>query len=816
MATRVRAFDWSKTPLGPMDRWPRALQNMVGVALHARQLMVITWGPRLTMIYNDYYRAALGGRHPAGLGQPYADVWAETMPLMRPQLDDALVHGKSSAHESQRVLMLRHGRLEETYWTYGISPLFDDDGSIGGTLGVGLETTVRVLLTRRQQMLYRVSDSAALALTPDEVVQRALNCLAGFVDVPMALVYSFERGRSWPRLVGHTEMPEAVREKLNARFGKLTPEVLVSEMRRGPISLAGSVADALDVNEGVVMPLSGASSGQASGYAVLGLNGMLFYDEPYRLFLEQLTARLSVAQARLDARRAREMFERERNDLMMQAPVAIALMTGPDLIFGFANTPYRQMVGLHRELLNRPFFEALPETVNTPTQEMLKTAFETGQPFRSTEWKAEIDRHGDGKLEEAYYDFAVNPTRDMHGDITGLLVVAVESTQQVKGRQAMERTQAEREKWVAALEEANRAKDEFLAMLGHELRNPLAPMVTALALMRTRGSMVFEKERGIIEHQVEHLSRLLDDLLDAAKIARGKIELRKETVDVSEVMHQAVGFASMLLEKRQQHLELNVPRGLRWRADPVRLAQAVSNLLTNSARYTPVGGNIALDAHEQAGQLQIKVRDDGMGISSDVMPRIFDMFFQGKRANERTEGGLGLGLTLVHNLVGLHKGTVEAKSGGPGLGSEFTITLPVPSAPLKPAATADAEVTLAPAPAHRKVLVVDDNADAAEMIKEVLEDQGYQVEVAFNPLAALDIASHFSPDVAVLDIGLPVMDGYELGNKLREQHPGSDVRLIALTGYGQLHDRTRSKDAGFAAHMVKPVNLSQLVKLIAR
>ena len=378
--------------------------------------------------------------------------------------------------------------------------------------------------------------------------------------------------------------------------------------------------------------------------------------------------------------------------------------------------------------------------------------------------------------------------------------------------QALERARLfEAEKAARAeAEAANRSKDEFLAMLGHELRNPLAPIVTALSLMELRDGdgNAPHRERAVIGRHVRHLVRLVDDLLDVSRIARGKVELKKALVEISVVVARAVELSSPLLEQQQHHLAVAVAEeGLAVFADPTRLAQAVSNLLSNSAKYTPPGGHVEISAARAGGRVVLTVRDDGVGISPSMLPRVFDMFAQERQNIDRSQGGLGLGLAIADNLVKMHGGTVAAFSDGVGKGSVFTLDLPAASTVAAP----EAEASLPPrrgAAVGRRVLVVDDNPDAAELLLEILSAIGHDVEIAFDGPQALELAGTFLPDVALLDIGLPVMDGYELARRLRDRVDG--VRLVAVTGYGQESDRQRARDAGFDAHVVKPVEFDAL------
>ena len=361
----------------------------------------------------------------------------------------------------------------------------------------------------------------------------------------------------------------------------------------------------------------------------------------------------------------------------------------------------------------------------------------------------------------------------------------------------------------------DRAKDEFMAMLGHELRNPLSPMQTALELMELRAPDLLERERGILERQVRHLARLVDDLLDVSRIARGKVELKREVVELSSVVAAAVEQVSPMLEERGHYLRLSVHRtGLRVLADPARLAQVFFNLLHNAAKYTDPGGHLTVVARREGGEVALSVRDDGVGIAPALQPRIFETFFQGRQDRDRAKGGLGLGLALVKSLSELHGGRVEVESPGLGKGTIFTVRLPVAietTPPEGPFPQQDA--ARAASGKGLRILVVDDNVDAAESIAEVLELLGNRVRVAHDGLEALRLARESVPDLALLDIGLPVIDGFELAQRLRAEHPS--LRLVAVSGYGQDADREAAFRAGFSRHLVKPVSLQEIESVIA-
>ncbi len=377
------------------------------------------------------------------------------------------------------------------------------------------------------------------------------------------------------------------------------------------------------------------------------------------------------------------------------------------------------------------------------------------------------------------------------------------------------------EQQATQLAEATRAKDEFLAMLGHELRNPLSPILTALQLMRLRGSET--REQAVIERQVGHLVRLVDDLLDVSRITRGKIELRRERMELMAAVTSGLETARPLLEQRRQRLELDVaPEGLAIEGDPSRLAQVISNLLTNACKYSDPGSTVYLSAAREGDRIALTVRDEGVGMPPETLDRVFDLFYQQPQSLDRSKGGLGLGLAIVRSLVELHGGRVTARSDGPGRGAVFTVELPAaaPSTEVRnPPATgllSPREDTFAVPEHARRVLIVDDNADAAEALSELLTDVGYEVRSANDAFTALKIAASFEPNYCLLDIGLPVMDGYELATRLRQSGPAlAAARIVAVTGYGQDADRQRALQAGFDAHVVKPVSLPALIRAMS-
>lgn len=376
----------------------------------------------------------------------------------------------------------------------------------------------------------------------------------------------------------------------------------------------------------------------------------------------------------------------------------------------------------------------------------------------------------------------------------------------------IERVRAE-----AALRKSDRAKDEFLAMLGHELRNPLAPIVSTLELMGMDGERKFSKEREMMLRQARHLAALLDDLLDVSRLARGQIELYRTNVALDELVARAVEAAGPLLEQRRHRLSVDVAPGLVVSVDEKRMTQVISNLLNNAAKFTPPRGHLRIVGSGDATSIVLRVLDDGVGIAPELLPQVFERFQQGPRAQDRSEGGLGVGLAIVRSFVELHGGSVTAASEGIGRGSEFTVTLPPTGAQPAPTPSPEpaAQLTAFAAVQHR-ILLVDDNRDIADILAVLLAKSGSVVEKAYDALSALSLSKTFRPTIAVLDIGLPDMSGYELAKRLRKQPGLANLPLIALTGYGASADRQKAKRAGFAEHLSKPVELEELLAAVQR
>jgi PAS domain S-box-containing protein len=502
-----------------------------------------------------------------------------------------------------------------------------------------------------------------------------------------------------------------------------------------------------------------------------------------------------------------DRYRREENarltDLFEQAPGIIAVLRGPQHVFELANRSYRQLLG-DRKLIGLTVREAVPEVQGQGFFELIDNVFQSGQTYVGRASPLSIQTEPGGPLEVRYIDFVYQPIRSPSGEVEGIFV---------EGSDVTARKQIEDE-----LRAANRQKDQFLAMLAHELRNPLAPITSAAQLLKL-GKLDANAARHaseIIARQADHMTALVNDLLDVSRVTRGLVTLDKVELDVNAVVTSAVEQVRPLVESKRHSLTLQLSgEPARVVGDRTRLVQVVSNLLNNAAKYTPSGGSIELDVRIRDGWVELRVHDNGVGIEADVLPYIFELFTQAERSPDRSQGGLGIGLALVKSLVGLHGGRIAADSGGAGQGSEFVVHLPRIEKPVAPAGIVSAPDGVAGRRAALRVLIVDDNVDAAAMLATLLELDGHEVSVEHEGRGALQRARLERPQVLLLDIGLPDMDGYQLAREMRKLPDLADAVLVALTGYGQGQDLAQAERSGFDHHLVKPASMEQIAAILA-
>jgi signal transduction histidine kinase len=526
----------------------------------------------------------------------------------------------------------------------------------------------------------------------------------------------------------------------------------------------------------------------------------------------ELLARVSSQLARVGERKGLERELRYRSQqletLLEAAPLGIYLV-GPDFRIRSVNPVARRAIGaISGDVEGRDFGEVV-HLLREPAYadaivRIFRHTLATGEPYAAREDASFSSAAPDAE----YFDWRVERITLPDGE-AGLVCYFHDISAQVEARRAVEQSRE-------ALKDADRRKDEFLATLAHELRTPLAPIHNALQILRLTGrdGAVARSVHDMMERQVNHMVRLVDDLMEVSRITRGKIDLRKQRIDLAAIVGGAVETTRPLIDAAGHLLTVDLGHGaLELDGDSVRLAQVFANLLNNAAKFTPNGGHISLRAERHGGDVVISVRDNGAGIRADMLPKVFEPFMQAERSYNRAQGGLGIGLTLARSIVALHGGTIEARSAGLGLGSEFVVRLPL----IQSEATTSSEEPGKPATriAGQRILVVDDNVDSAESLSALLRCLGADVWTAHDGPAALECVRTQKLSAAVLDIGMPGMDGYEVARRTRAAPDGADLTLIALTGWGNEEDRRRSKEAGIDHHLVKPVELSVLESLLA-
>ena len=524
------------------------------------------------------------------------------------------------------------------------------------------------------------------------------------------------------------------------------------------------------------------------------------HDEP----LSDITA---VQQAQTHQALIR-ILKSERNHLLglfNQAPGFIAVLRGPDHVFELVNESYYQLVG-HRDIVGKPVREALPDIMGQGFEQLLDGVYTSGVPFVGKGMRFEAQRSAAGPVVELFIDLLYQPVLEADGSVSGIFAQGQDVTEIYKANRA--------------LREADRRKDEFLAMLAHELRNPLAPIRTAAELIPLIAGQPLKVDavgRTIGRH-VEHMSGLLDDLLDVSRVTGGLVALKRERVVVQDVVADAIEQLSTSFAARSQQLTRDFPaEPITVAGDHKRLVQVVANLLSNAAKYSAEYSSVNIGVAIVDGTVAISVSDSGTGIDPEFLPHVFELFAQSKRSSARSEGGLGLGLSLVKTLVELHGGTVEAHSAGPNRGSRFTVRLPaLVIEPHRPPALDAAPRAAGNGMFGLRIMVVDDNVEAAELMADYLGLFGAVVTVAHDAASALVATENIVFDVYLLDIGLPgQMDGNGLARVLRSRQASAGATLVAVTGYGQPADRAAGSEAGFDEYLIKPVDMDRVMRICA-
>jgi PAS domain S-box-containing protein len=857
----MRALDWSRTPLGPTSSWPQSLRTIVPIMLASRFAMRVLWGPEFIFLYNDGYRPILGAsKHPSAMGSRTAESFRELWDVVGP-LFHRVYAGEAVALEDSLLPLDRNGYLEECYFTLSYSPIADDEGRIGGVLGVVHETTDRVLGERRTRTLRDLAMSASSTDTPDAALTTAARALGhNTTDIPFTLFYALDADGLGARLVssvGLDHHPAAVPRSVNLRVideggwplarAASGRQVLTIDdvQRRFPALTAGPYPE--PVRTALVVPMMRPGVDGVYGVLVAGVNPRRAFDDAYRGFFDLVTEH--ICSAVFDARERDErqrLIARERASddrlrlLFNEAPAAIALVRGPHHVYELANPLYCTLVG-RRDLLGRPGREALPELVEQRVWDIFDRVYATGEPFLGKEFTARLDRPATGATDTGYFNFTAQPMRSSDGQVEGVMIFAIEITEQVVARQAEARARsaaeegrAERARLLvsekAAREEAERsnaAKDAFLAIVSHELRNPLSAMLGWSRLLRSGTLSSEQTERGleVIERNAVNQAQLIEDLLDVSRIASGKLRLEVKVVNFVDVVRAALDSARPAMDAKQLRVKAVLDsEAISLMGDSTRLQQIVWNLLTNAAKFTPKGGSVQVVLKRIESTLELSVVDSGRGIPGAFLAHVFDPFKQADTSTTRAQGGLGLGLSIARKLVEMHGGTIFVQSEGEGRGATFTVRLPV--APLRetewpdpqerrhgPPATWECPIELA----GLHVLVVDDEVDARELIATVLERCGSVVDRAGSPREALMKMDTCRPEVLLSDIGMPEEDGYALIRQVRSRPPeaGGSIPAASLTAYAGAEDRRRALLAGFHMHVPKPVEPAELVAVVA-
>jgi PAS domain S-box-containing protein len=766
LARLFRQQDWSESPLGSPARWPQSLRSVVQVMLGSAFPMFIAWGPKLAMVYNAGYADFLGTKHPTALGQPLYEVWSEIEGDLIPLVTRAL-SGEPFFMENLPLRMRRRGFDEDCWFTFSYSPVLDDSGSIAGIYCACTETTNMVLAEREQR-------------AERERLQNLFSQAPGFLAVMRGPQHVFESANhAFMQTIGFRDIigksvAEALPEVVEQGFTQLLDRVYTS----GEPFVGRSLRLMIKRQQGA--PLT----------------------EAYIDFVYQpLTDAAGVVEGILV--QGHEVTEQHRAQeallVFSNSIPAIAWVARPDGSVERFNSQWEVYTGQDTDsAIDHGWLQALHPDDRAAARQAWEDARTGHEP-----WKAEYRlRQHDGTFRWFYVRCV--PQFDASGQVVRWFGT---TTDIEDARQTAQ-----------ALREADRQKDEFLATLAHELRNPLAPIRTAVQLLNSPATAdpVRARAAEVIGRQTGHMARLLDDLIDIARITQQRMALKREAVSIDYVVQCALEAARPAADAKGHTLTvaLDSPQAMLW-VDPLRITQVLSNLLNNAVKYSDPGGQILLGTKVVDSTLELSVTDTGIGLSADAITHIFAMFAQEKSALDRSDGGLGIGLALAKGLVELHGGTLAAFSDGLGKGSRFVVYLPLASQAVQPAAPVEAEALPAACSQARSILLADDNLDSAETLAELLRMEGHTVHTANDGMRAAAMALQLRPDVIVLDIGMPGLNGYEVARQVRAQPWGGEPFLIAATGWGREGDREKARAAGFDKHLTKPFDPQQLTALVA-
>lgn len=790
MGEMISAHDWTDSSLGPARKWPQHLKFAVNTMLLMPSPAMLLWGRDLIQIYNDSCRNLMGAKHPLCLGRSVQECWPEIWDFASPICEAVLQRWESFNFEDKRLVVNRNGVAEEVFATLSYSPvpgnifaklsntMTNERGEAGAVLVTITETTE--LVRARACEVEKVRLKEALA---EQALRESENRFRQAIAIDTVGVVFFDNaGLTTETNDAFLEMSGFSRE--DQRAGRLQCDNLTPPEWHSRTSRA-------------------AEELRATGRAV-PYEKELFRKDGTRWWALVASKRLNDKETVAYVLDITERRRVEQSLRESEARFRALAEASPALIWQVdrrGDTVY----------VNRRAVELM----GTTAEELMARKWRSLlHPDDASAYVAAFDK---AVLDRSYFKHRVRirnfeggwrwlkshamPWFTASGEYAGHVGISLDITEAVNAE--------------TALLEANRCKDEFLATLAHELRNPLAPVVNALALISSPdGAASISRLLPIINRQVNYMVRLVDDLLEISRITSGKVELRIAPTDLVGVLRNVIDANTPEINEKQHELSVSIPHTpLIVKGDAVRLEQIFTNVLTNAVRYTPNCGHIWIAVSQEDNSAVVSVRDNGIGILPGMLPRLFDMFAQERRSGMGSQEGLGIGLSLVDRLVKMHGGTVEARSEGKDKGSEFIVRLPLRQTKTdekmqQPEKTASIKPGL-------RVLVVDDNHDAAEVLGMLLQSMDVNVEAVDSGPAALAVIPQYRPNVVLMDIGMPGMDGNEVARQIRQQPEFNDIKLIALTGWGQEKDRQQSQESGFDHHLTKPVDFQVLKDLIA-
>ncbi len=870
MAQRMRAFDWAKSELGLPHNWPEALKTCVRIILTSHHPMVLWWGDNLISLYNDGFASLLHSKHPNVLGKSASSVWPEFWQnIIKPRVEFAKHQNSGTFDEAMPFISLRRGYPELAYYTFSYSPILDDKSQFGGILCPVYEETSRIIGQRQMSLLQRLATKILDARNRKEVCELAMKALCSdSEDIPFALLYELNVNAGTATLEAITDSictgKKATVLTIDDSiwpFQKIVENndsVLVSEL---PAHLQ-IVQDQYPTHHAIAMPFAHGIDDR-KGVLIIGLSPLRLWDEHYQEFLHLICAKVSAAIQKADAyeaekRRVKELAALEEQGLKSSKEKLAMELDGA-----------QKLQRISSRLIEENNIEMLCEHILDAAMDIMKSQFSSIQildvecgmlrvlawrnfhPESAKFWQTVSVTTGTpcaaalkrGKRiivpDINAADFIQNSESFRHLKLCGITAVQSTPLTSRDGRvlgmisthwskyhkpseyelalfDVLARQMAdvlERQRALEALKESDRRKDEFLAVLAHELRNPLFPIKNAVYLLQQTGEVSSRELIQMMERQVSHMIRLVDDLLEISRITTGKIELHRETINLVNVINNAIEVSKPLLNEKQHQVIFSLSsEPLMVNADMVRMTQVFANILNNAAKYTPERGIITVTISRENNNSVISFRDNGIGISFEMLPKIFDIFIQEKCFTDLKNRGLGIGLAMVRSLVELHGGRVKAFSSGRNQGSEFVVFLPlleqknniVKENKMRP---------LKPSFANLRVLIVDDNPDIIDSFTILLKYWNINVQAASNGPSALTCLKEFNPHAIFLDIGMPDMNGYEVAKKIRQNPQYDAIKLIALTGWNEEKDRIRSNASGFNEHLAKPIDINTLYEV---